>query len=66
MRRAPKDPAAVKEVMTFVLEGPGMEYSRKKMAELRNEAIELLNRFSESPAKAALIDLLDYTIERNK
>ena len=66
VRRAPKDPAAVKEVMEFVLEGPGMEYSRKKMAELRNESIELLNGFSESPSKAAVIDLLDYTIERNK
>ena len=66
VRRAPKDPAAVKEVMEFVLEGPGMEYSRKKMAELRNDAVELLSGFSESPSKAALIDLLDYTIERNK
>ena len=66
VRRAPKEPDAVKEVMAFVLEGPGMEYSRKKMAELRNDAVELLSGFSESPSKAALIELLDYTIERNK
>ncbi len=66
VRKAPKNPAAVKEVMNSVLEGPGMEYSRGKMAQLRNEAVEMLDGFSESASKQSLIDLLDFTINRNK
>ena len=66
VRKAPKDPAAVKEVMNSVLEGPGMEYSRGQMAQLRNEAVAMLDGFSESASKQSLIDLLDFTINRNK
>ena len=66
VRKAPKDPAAVKEVMNSVLEGPGMEYSRAQMAQLRNEAVAMLDGFSESASKQSLIDLLDFTINRNK
>lgn len=66
VRKAPKNPAAVKEVMNSVLEGPGMEYSRGQMAQLRNEAVEMLDGFSESASKQSLIDLLDFTINRNK
>ena len=66
VRRAPKDPSAVKEVMQKVLEGPGMEYSRSKMINIRNEAVSMLDVFSNTPAKQSLIDLLDFTIKRNK
>ena len=66
VRKAPKNPAAVKEVMNSVLEGPGMEYSRGQMVQLRNEAVEMLDSFSESASKQSLIDLLDFTINRNK
>ena len=66
VRKAPKDPVAVKEVMNSVLEGPGMEYSRGQMAQLRNEAVAMLDGFNESASKQSLIDLLDYTIKRNK
>ena len=52
--------------MTSVLEGPGMEYSRGQMAKLRNEAVAMLGGFSESASKQSLIDLLDFTINRNK
>ena len=66
VRKAPKNPAAVKEVMRCVIEGPGMEYSRNKMLNLRNEALQMLDTFDDSPAKKSLVDLLDFTIERNK
>ena len=65
VRRAPKDPSAVKEVIKRVLEGPGMEYSRGQMLKLRNEAIAMLDGFENTPAKQSLIDLLDFTIMRN-
>ena len=66
VRKAPKDPSAVKEVMDAVIKGPGMEYARKKMLELRDEAVKMLDGFEESDSKTALINLLDFTIERNK
>lgn len=66
VRKAPNDSNAVKEVMNLILEGPGMDYARAQMAHFRNEAIEMLDGFSDSPSKQSLIDLLDFTINRNK
>ena len=43
-----------------------MDYARGKMNDLRDEAVALLDRFEDSSAKQSLIDLLDFTIERNK
>jgi octaprenyl-diphosphate synthase len=66
VKRAPKDPEAVREVMDAILNGPGLKYAREKMMVLRNEAVEILNDFEEGDAKKALIDMLDFTIQRNK
>jgi octaprenyl-diphosphate synthase len=66
VKRAPKDPEAVKEVMDAILNGPGLKYAREKMMVLRNEAVEILNDFEGGDAKKALIDMLDFTIQRNK
>ena len=66
VKRAPKDPEAVREVMDAILNGPGLKYAREKMMALRNEAVEILNDFEQGDAKKALIDMLDFTIQRNK
>ena len=66
VKRAPKDPEAVREVMDAILNGPGLKYAREKMMVLRNEAVEILNDFEEGDAKKALIDMLDFTIQRSK
>ena len=66
VKRAPKDPEAVREVMDAILNGPGLKYAREKMMMLRNEAVEILNDFEEGDAKKALIDMLDFTIQRSK
>ena len=66
VKRAPKDPEAAREVMDAILNGPGLKYAREKMMALRNEAVEILNDFEEGDAKKALIDMLDFTIQRNK
>lgn len=60
------DPKAVAEVMTTVLEGPGMAYARKRMDELLEEAMEMLQAFELSPSREALRDLVQYTIQRKK
>jgi len=66
VKRAPKDAEAVREVMDAILNGPGLKYAREKMMMLRNEAVEILNDFEEGDAKNALIDMLDFTIQRSK
>ena len=54
------------EVMDAVLNGPGLEYAREMMMGLRNEAVGILNDFEDSESKKALIDMLDFTIQRSK
>ncbi len=66
VRRAPKDPDAVRKVMDAILSGPGIQYAREKMIKLRNEAVDILNDFEDGEAKQALVDMLDFTIQRNK
>jgi octaprenyl-diphosphate synthase len=66
VRKAPKNPEAVSEVMDAVLNGPGLEYAREMMMGLRNEAVGILNDFEDSESKKALIDMLDFTIQRSK
>ena len=66
VKKAPKDPRAVQEVIKAIIEDPGLEYARTKMAELRNEAVEMLDVFEDTEARSALINMLDFTIERNR
>lgn len=43
-----------------------MEYARKKMTELRDGAMALLDTEPDSDAKEALVGLVDFTIERKR
>jgi octaprenyl-diphosphate synthase len=52
--------------MDAIIGGPGMEYARKKMTELRDEAMALLDTEPDSDAKEALVGLVDFTIERKR
>ena len=52
--------------MRAIVEGPGMAYAQEQMTALRDQAVALLTDVPESPSKAALIGLVDYTIERKK
>jgi octaprenyl-diphosphate synthase len=60
------NPACVQEVMDTILRGPGMDYARKRMADYRDEAEQLLADFPDTPVRRALIDLVDFTIERKQ
>tara|TARA_B110000285_G_scaffold223343_1_gene278713 strand:- start:5349 stop:6341 length:993 start_codon:yes stop_codon:yes gene_type:complete len=66
VKRHHNKPEAVTEVMQAIIEGPGMAYASQKMTSLRDQAVALLAGIPESPSKAALIGLVDYTIERKK
>lgn len=58
--------AKVKRAVQLVVQSGGIGYAQKRMLELKNEALELLNAIPESPSKTALIGLVEYTIAREK
>jgi octaprenyl-diphosphate synthase len=58
-------PKKVKEVIDFVKGSGGIEYANKAMNKYREDALQILDGFAESPYKASLIRLVQFTIERN-
>ena len=60
------DPVKINEVTNFVLSSDGIEYARNKMIEFRNQGLEILNQFEDSPSKKAFRDLIIYVTERQK
>ncbi len=56
----------INTLISFAKENGGIEYAEIKMQETRQKALDILNEFPESDAKTALINLVDYIIERNK
>jgi octaprenyl-diphosphate synthase len=59
-----KDKKRVKEVIAFVKDNGGIEYTVDKMNEYRKKAIQLLNDYPDSTYKKSLIDMVNYVIER--
>lgn len=59
-------PKKVSEVIQFVRDSGGIEYASSIMKNFQNEAFDLLNSFPDSVYKQSLIDLVKYTIEREK
>lgn len=54
----------VQEVIDIVHQAGGIEYSVKKMKEYQYKALEMLNQYPDSEAKSALIELVNYVIDR--
>ena len=61
-----KDKKRVKEVITFVKNNGGLDYAVSKMKIFQEEALNLLNKYPESPYKSSLILMVDYVIDRKK
>lgn len=59
-----KNPDSVKFVISQVIENGGIKYAEEKMYTFRDEAIQILNQFNDSPAKNALEELVRYTTDR--
>ncbi len=59
-----KDKKRVKEVIAFVKENGGLEYTVKKMHDYKNNAINILNKYPDSPYKGSLLKMIDYVVER--
>lgn len=59
------DPKKVAEVIEFVNKSGGLQYATDKMLTYKNEALEMLSAFPDSEYKTSLIDLVNFTVERN-
>ena len=59
-----KDKKRVKEVIAFVKENGGIEYTINKMNSYKNRALKILETYSESSYKSSLLQMIDYVVER--
>ncbi|MCA0933485.1 polyprenyl synthetase family protein [Lutimonas saemankumensis] len=61
-----KDKSRVKEVIEFVKQNGGIEYTVKKMKEYQKAAIDILDTYPSSPYKDSLLTMVNYVIDREK
>lgn len=59
-----KDKKRVKEVISFVKENGGIEYTISQMNRYKNKALAILEAYPESPFKNSLLLMIDYVVER--
>jgi octaprenyl-diphosphate synthase len=52
--------------MAMVLQSGGIEYAIEKMEGYKNDALQLLNTFPDSPSKGSLEELVAFTTDRKK
>jgi len=56
----------VQRAIQLVWESGGVQYAQKRMEALAAQALEILSSYPDSPAKASLIGLVAYTMNREK
>ena len=59
-----KDKKRVKEVIAFVKQSGGIEYTEQKMHDYKNKALAILDSFPDSKYKESLLTMIDYVVER--
>ena len=57
---------SVKRAVEIVIQEGGVQYTHQRMMELTKKALDLLSTIPESPAKSALVGLVEYTTQREK
>ena len=58
------DKKSVEQVIEFVVSSGGIAYATEKMNTYLNESISMLDRFPESEAKTAMIQLINFAVNR--
>lgn len=66
VKRHHKDKKRVKEVIAYVKDNGGLEYAIRQMNRYRDAALGLLVNYPESTFKTALVDLVNYVVDRKK
>ena len=59
-----KDKKRVKEVIAFVKQNGGIEYTTTKMHDYKNKALAILENYPESDYRNSLLQMIDYVVER--
>ncbi len=59
-----KDKKRVKEVIAFVKNNGGLEYTTEKMLSYQKTALRILDDYPDSPYKSSLIGMVNYVIDR--
>ncbi|MGY8911230.1 MAG: polyprenyl synthetase family protein [Flavobacteriales bacterium] len=59
-----KDKVRVKEVIAFVKNNGGIEYTISQMNDYKSKALSILNNYPDSLYKASLLQMIDYVVER--
>ncbi len=59
-----KDKKRVKEVIAFVKNNGGIEYTTTKMHDYKNKALAILENYPISAYKNSLLQMIDYVVER--
>ena len=59
-----QDKKRVKEVISFVKENGGIEYTTTKMNDFKNKALAILRNYPDSEYKHSLLQMIDYVVER--
>ena len=66
VRKKKKSKSDIKEVNEFVYNLGGIAYTRNRMNEYAEEARAIMLSFPDSPARTAMLNLVQYTIQRQK
>jgi len=56
----------IQHIMDFVRSSGGLEHAASRMMEYRDKSLAVLAGLPETPARASLIELVNYTVERKK
>jgi octaprenyl-diphosphate synthase len=56
----------VQDIIDFVIENKGIEEAKKKMFQLRDEALKMLTNYEGKPSYESLKALVEFTVNRNK
>jgi octaprenyl-diphosphate synthase len=60
-----RDKKRVKQVIAFVKESGGIEYTTTKMHDYKNKAVAILENYPTSSYKDSLLQMIDYVVARN-
>ena len=57
---------AVQDIREFVIKNNGLIYAHEMMEKYKSNALNILNEFDDNEAKKALLNLVEYTVQRSK
>jgi octaprenyl-diphosphate synthase len=66
VKRNNGDKKKINQVIDFVISSGGLEYAKSAMLRFKEEAFEILDEFPNSESKEALVELVNYIVERKK